>query len=114
MANTTACDCCDDETPTCYCPLEGVIDTLSKKYAMQLINIIGVHGALRFSNLETHLSTASTTTISDRLEELAEAGLITRTQYNEVPPRVEYELTDRGEELRDRVEPLLEWVAINA
>jgi len=114
MGNTTSCGCCGGETPTCYCPLEGVINTLSKKYAMQLINVIGVHGTLRFNELETHLSTASTTTISDRLEELAEAGLITRTQYNEVPPRVEYELTDQGEELRDRLEPLLEWAAINA
>jgi DNA-binding HxlR family transcriptional regulator len=111
MANTEACDCCGDGTPTCYCPLEGVINTLSKKYAMQLVNVIGVHGALRFSELETHLPTASTTTISDRLDELAEAGLITRTQYDEVPPRVEYELTDEGEQLRDRLEPLLEWAA---
>ena len=114
MANSASCDCCVDETPNCYCPLEGVINTLSKKYAMQLVNVIGVHGALRFSDLETHLPTASTTTLSDRLEELADARLITRTQYNEVPPRVEYELTGQGEELRDRLEPLLEWAATHA
>jgi DNA-binding HxlR family transcriptional regulator len=81
---------------------------------MQLINVIGTHGTLRFSELETHLPTASTTTISDRLEELGDAGLITRTQYNEVPPRVEYELTNQGEELRDRLEPLLQWAATHA
>lgn len=78
---------------------------------MQLINVIGVHGALRFSDLETHLTTASTTTLSARLDELVEAGLVTRTQYAEVPPRVEYELTDDGEQLRDRLEPLLEWAS---
>lgn len=109
MANSISCDCCGNTTPTCYCPLTGVINTLSKKYAMQLINVIGVHGALRFSELEDHLTTASTSTLSDRLEELAEAELVTRTQYDEIPPRVEYELTAEGEELRERLEPLLEW-----
>lgn len=114
MANTAACECCTDGTPTCYCPLTGVITTLSRKYAMQLINVIGVHGAVRFSDLEAHLSTASTSTLSDRLDELAEAGLVTRTQYDEIPPRVEYELTEKGEQLRERLEPLLEWATTHA
>jgi DNA-binding HxlR family transcriptional regulator len=111
MANTESCACCTDNTPTCYCPLTGVINVLSKKYAMQLINVIGVHNALRFSDLEDHLSTASTSTLSDRLEELVEAGLVARTQYNEIPPRVEYGLTEEGDQLRERLEPLLEWAA---
>ena len=111
MANTESCACCTDNTPTCYCPLTGVIDVLSKKYAMQLINVTGVHGTLRFSDLEDHLATASTSTLSDRLDELAEAGLVVRTQYDEIPPRVEYELTEDGEQLRERLEPLLEWAA---
>jgi len=37
-----------DVDGTCYCPLTGVIDTLSQKYAMQLISIIGAHESLRF------------------------------------------------------------------
>lgn len=78
---------------------------------MQLVNVIGAHGSLRFSELEEHLPTASTSTLSDRLEELVETGLVTRTQYNEIPPRVEYELTDDGKELRTKLEPLLEWAA---
>ena len=110
MANSAdTCTCCGDQPPTCYCPLTGVITTLSKKYAMQLITVIGAHESLRFSDLEAHLSTASTSTLSDRLEELADVGLITRTQYNEIPPRVEYELTEDGQELRTKLEPLLEW-----
>ena len=94
---------------TCYCPLTGVIDTLSKKYAMQLISIIGAHESLRFSEIEAHLSPTSTTTISARLSDFQNAGLITWTQYDEIPPRVEYALTDEGDEVRTRLEPLLEW-----
>lgn len=94
---------------TCYCPLTGVIDTLSNKYAIQLISIIGAHDSIRFAEIEAHLSAASTTTISARLSEFQDAGLITRTQYDEIPPRVEYALTDDGDEVRMRLEPLLEW-----
>jgi len=44
-----------DVDGTCYCPLTGVIDTLSQKYAMQLISIIGAHESLRFGAIEGHL-----------------------------------------------------------
>lgn len=98
-----------DVDGTCYCPLTGTIDTLSGKYAMQLISIVGAHESMRFAEIEDHLPTASTTTISARLAEFREVGLIERTQYDEIPPRVEYELTDEGRELRTRLEPLLEW-----
>lgn len=86
------CECCGSQIePACYCPLTGVITVLSRKYAMQLINVLGAHGAMRFSDL-------------------VEAGLVTRTEYNEIPPRVEYELTQDGQELRTLLAPVLEWV----
>jgi DNA-binding HxlR family transcriptional regulator len=114
MADTTSpAPTCDVEG-TCYCPLTGVIDTLSRKYAMQLVSIIGAHDSLRFAEIEEHLPTASTSTISKRLNEFEEAGLVSRTQYNEIPPRVEYALTDDGDEVRTRLEPLLEWATENS
>lgn len=111
MADTTAEAPTCDVDGTCYCPLTGVIDTLSRKYAMQLVSIIGAHESLRFAEIEEHLPTASTSTISKRLDEFEDAGLISRTQYNEIPPRVEYSLTDDGDEVRTRLEPLLEWAS---
>ena len=114
MADTTSSAPACDVEGTCYCPLTGVIDTLSRKYAMQLVSIIGAHDALRFAEIEEHLPTASTSTISKRLDEFEEAGLVSRTQYNEIPPRVEYALTDQGDEIRSRLEPLLEWATANS
>jgi len=111
MADTTEDAPACDVDGTCYCPLTGVINTLSQKYAMQLVSIIGAHDSLRFAEIEAHLPTASTSTISKRLDEFEEAGLVSRTQYNEVPPRVEYALTEDGNELRTRLGPLLEWAA---
>ncbi|RJX43125.1 transcriptional regulator [Halonotius aquaticus] len=93
----------------CYCPLTGIINTLSRKYAMQLISIIGAHQTMRFAEIEAHLSDASTSTISKRLDEFEEADLVTRTQYDEIPPRVEYALTKEGNEVQERLESLLEW-----
>jgi DNA-binding HxlR family transcriptional regulator len=96
---------------TCFCPLTGVVDLLGRKYTMQIVCVVGAHEPVRFGDIEAHLPTASTSTLSSRLEELAEAGLVTREQYDEIPPRVEYELTEDGRELCGRLEPLLEWAA---
>lgn len=101
----------DGESPRCYCPLTGVVEVLARKYAMQLVCVVGAYGTARFGVLEAHLPTASTSTLSARLDELAEAGLVEREQYNEIPPRVEYSLSEEGEELRDRLEPVLEWAS---
>lgn len=99
---------CDIEG-TCYCPLSGVVDTLGRKYAMPLISIIGAHESLRFSEIQDHLPGASASTVSKRLSEFEEHGLIGREQYDEIPPRVEYTLTGDGREVRQRLDPLLDW-----
>ncbi|MFW6354904.1 MAG: winged helix-turn-helix transcriptional regulator [Verrucomicrobiota bacterium] len=52
---------------------------------------------------------ASTSTLSARLDELVDAGLLDRERYAEIPPRVEYELTDDGAELAERLRPVAEW-----
>jgi len=100
----------DDGTPACYCPLSGVIDLLARKYTIGIVCVLGAHDRVRFSEIEAHLPAASTSTLSARLEELEAEGLIARERYDEIPPRVEYELTAEGRELGERLEPLLGWV----
>jgi DNA-binding HxlR family transcriptional regulator len=99
-----------DENRACFCPLTGLLDLLARKYAMQVVCAVGAHGTARFSEVEAGLPDASTSTLSARLDELEAEGIVTRTQYDEVPPRVEYELTDDGQELCARLLPLLSWV----
>lgn len=98
-----------DRERRCYCRLDGVLDLLSRKYAMQVLCVVNATDPTRFGELESLLSDASTSTLSARLDELTDAGLLKRTQYDEIPPRVEYELTDDGRELAVRLEPVLEW-----
>lgn len=95
----------------CYCPIDGIIDAISKKYAMQIVGVVAATQPTRFKHLEEWFPSASTSTLSARLEELVEHGLLSRLSYDEVPPHVEYRLTSAGEELEERLEPLLEWAA---
>lgn len=124
MSNTHegACACCgpavdfrDDarQSVTCYCPLDGVIDTVAKKYSMQIVALLGANGPTRFGELEEALEVTSTSTLSEHLENLADEELIERRSFDEVPPRVEYSLTPRGRELEERLQPLLEWASRN-
>ena len=95
----------------CFCPLEGVIDVISKKWALLVVNALGNRGRLRFNSLMEELNGISPKTLSDTLKELQVQGLIKRESFAEIPPRVEYSLTKDGTELRKSIIPLLKWAA---
>ena len=95
----------------CLCPLEGVIDTIGKKWTLLVVNAIGNHGQLRFSQMMEELRGISPTTLTDTLQELQREGLIRREPFAEIPPRVEYSLTKDGTELRKAILPLLRWAS---
>lgn len=95
----------------CFCPLEGVIDVISKKWALLIVNAIGNNGKLRFNSLIEELTGISPKTLSDTLKELQAEGIIKRESFAEIPPRVEYSLTKDGAELRKSIIPLLRWAA---
>lgn len=119
MSSKQQCACCESgaatesgaEETTCYCPLDDVIDTVGKRYSLQIVATLGANGPTRFSELEDALGVTSASTLADRLEELAAADLIERRSFDEVPPRVEYSLTRRGRELEERLHRLLDWVS---
>ena len=95
----------------CFCPLEGVIDVISKKWALLIVNAIGNNGKLRFNSLMEQLGGISPKTLADTLKQLQAEGLIRRESFAEIPPRVEYSLTEDGVELRKSIIPLLRWAA---
>jgi DNA-binding HxlR family transcriptional regulator len=99
-----------DEESQCYCPLGGVMDLLSRKYAIQVICVVGMLQPVRYGEIEATFGEVSSSTLSTRLDELTDAGLLERERYAEIPPRVEYDLTVEGEELCELLEPLLRWV----
>ena len=95
----------------CYCPLEGIIDVISKKWALLIINAIGNYGSLRFNKIMEELHGISPKTLADTLNQLQNEGLLKRESFAEIPPRVEYSLTEDGRGLREAVVPILRWAA---
>lgn len=93
----------------CLCPLDGVINVISRKWALLIICTIGNSEKIRFNEITENLGNISPKTLTDRLRELEEFGLIEREAFAEIPPRVEYSLTEDGIEVRDAMIPLMEW-----
>lgn len=90
-------------------PLEVVLELLGQRGVYTILQSL-TSGPLRFGALQ-HVTALPPRTLSLRLKELEEAELISRTEYNEVPPRVEYALTDTGKGLRPALEALAAWEA---
>jgi DNA-binding HxlR family transcriptional regulator len=114
MPESTNNSCTSENEKTddiCLCPLQGIIDIISKKWALLIIATIGNHHKLRYNELRKKLGEISPKTLADRLKELEGEGLIKREAFAEIPPRVEYSLTNRGEELRIAMMPLMKWAS---
>ena len=91
------------------CPFKGVIEIITKKWTCQIIAMLSEHEALRYGEIMKRLQGISPRTLANRLKELDSAALVDRKSYPEIPPRVEYSLTDEGRELRELMKPMMEW-----
>jgi len=90
-----------DET----CPVCLTAEIVCAKWTLLLVRDLA-EGCSRFSELERSLQGISPRTLSLRLRALEEAGIVERHTYAEVPPRVEYALTDKGDALLPIVEDM--------
>ncbi len=96
-----------------YCPqpLEAANSFLSRKWTISIITTIGNFKRLRFNDIVKRVEGITGKTLAERLKELENLRLIKRTAYKEIPPRVEYELTSKGEKLMKAILPLIEWAS---
>lgn len=97
------------ELSTIPCPIEYTMELLSGKWKMHVIWQVSKQDIIRFNELRRQLNGISNVMLTQTLQELQEAGVIYRNQYNEIPPRVEYSLTDRGKELLPVFDVLGKW-----
>lgn len=95
------------------CPTRVVLDHIMSKWGV-LVLLALTDGTLRWGELRREVEGISEKMLASTLRTLEADGLVARTSYPEVPPRVEYALTDLGRELMDRMLPLVEWVAAHA
>ena len=88
--------------------LATALDIIGHKWTLLIIEHL-LAGPRRFTEIERALVHANPKMVTARLRELESAGLVSRTAYAEVPPRVVYALTERGRELRPAIEALRRW-----
>lgn len=90
------------------CPMEIGLNILSGKWKLQIIWRIS-KGKIRFNELQRELSGITTKVLTMQLRELERDGIIDRTIYPEVPPKVEYQLTELGKTIQPVLGALCNW-----
>lgn len=90
------------------CPYRQVVDLLSNKWSILVMHLLKT-GPRRFVFLQRHISGLSQKMLTQTLRELERNGLVTRTVFAEVPPRVEYELTPLGQTMQEPIAAILSW-----
>jgi DNA-binding HxlR family transcriptional regulator len=91
------------------CPVSYAVSILDGKWKIPIVWIVGKAEVIRFNELKRKIIGISNIMLSKSLQELENDHIIKRNQYNEIPPRVEYSLTDLGREVQPVLELLGEW-----
>ena len=91
-------------------PIERAMELIGDKYSMQIIYILNQFDRQRFVELEHQITGISPRTLSARLKHLEKFRLINRHQFPTIPPKVEYELTEKGRDLAATLSNLEQWV----
>lgn len=90
------------------CPSREVLARIGDRWTILIIRALA-DGPLRYSELARSIDGISQKMLSQNLKLLTRDGLVSRKVYPEVPPRVEYELTDAGKTLGEPLQALLDW-----
>ena len=96
------------------CPIRDIIARISTKWAMLVLISLHTNGVMRFNDIQKSIGEISQRMLTVTLRSLETDGLIKRTVYPEVPPRVEYKLTQRGESLMPILKMLTDWALDHA
>ena len=90
------------------CPVETTLTLISDKWKVLILRDL-LSGTKRFSELKRSIGAVSQKVLTAQLRQMEDSGLLTRTVYPEVPPRVEYTLTPLGESFAPLLHTMLEW-----
>lgn len=94
------------------CPIRDVLDRIGDQWSLLILQVLE-HGTMRFSAINRAIDDISKQMLSKTLKRLEEDGFVRRTLYPEVPPRVEYELTDLGRSFLVPMRGLITWADEN-
>ncbi len=100
-------------SPETACPIAPVVDIVFSRWTTPILWTLHQFGRLRFVELERRISTITPKVLTQRLRQLERDGLVVRTYHPEVPPRVEYDISELGRSLRPLFAHLTEWATDN-
>lgn len=109
-SDVTACLSPEPENP---CPVRSILDRVGDKWGAQIISHLA-SGTTRFNELKRQIEGISQRMLTETLRKLERDGLLTRTVYPSIPPKVEYSLTPLGETLVPIIRELVMWAKANS
>ncbi|MEH0153335.1 helix-turn-helix domain-containing protein [Limibacter armeniacum] len=95
------------------CPIRNILDRFGDKWSTLILLVLDEGQTLRFNEIYKCIESISQKMLTVTLKNLEADGLIKRTVYPQVPPKVEYELTERGRSLLPIIHELVEWAKGN-
>jgi DNA-binding HxlR family transcriptional regulator len=99
--------------PEHACPIGPVVDIVFSRWTTPILWTLNMHGRQRFVELQRRIGTITPKVLTQRLRQLERDGMLVRTYHPEVPPRVEYEISELGRSLAPLFAHLAEWTSTN-
>ncbi|MGW4466478.1 winged helix-turn-helix transcriptional regulator [Micromonospora sp. NPDC004704] len=99
--------------PELACPIGPVVDIVFSRWTTPILWTLNEHGRQRFVELERRIATITPKVLTQRLRQLERDGLVVRTYHPEIPPRVEYEISELGRSLAPLFHTLAQWSDAN-
>ncbi len=93
-----------------YDKFEKVVDMIGGKWKLRIIYMLAMHEVLRYNELKRLLAPITHKMLTVQLKELEQDGFIIRTEYPQVPPKVEYSMTQMGRDLEPIVQEIHKWI----
>lgn len=104
------------ETESCYLKdtgyekFEKVVNMIGGKWKLRIIYVLAFYEVLRYGELKRLLSPVTHKMLTAQLKELEKDGLVNRKEYHQIPPKVEYSLTQMGKDLKPTVREIHNWI----
>ena len=95
------------------CPIRNVLSRVGDKWSMLVLFTLENHNSQRFKELQRNIPDISQKMLTATLKTLEGDGLILREAFPEIPPRVEYSLTEKGQSLLPLINNLISWASEN-
>lgn len=97
-----------------YCTVDYALDIFGGKWKPRLLCILGHKKSMRYREIKDQMENISDAALADSLKELQQQNIIERKQYNEMPIRVEYSLTNKGKTLLPVLNTISNWAIKNS